>query len=78
MEAAHDLGAYRDVIIVLATAAVAVPLFERLKVSPVLGFLISGAVLGPKGLGGLAAHMPVLSWFTITTSEGLEIGRAHV
>jgi len=69
--AAHDLGVYRDVMIVLATAAVAVPLFQRLKISTVLGFLISGAILGPKGLGALAGEFPALGWFTITSTERL-------
>ena len=71
MAAPHDLGIYRDVMVVLATAAVVVPLFERLRVSPILGFLIGGAILGPKGLGGLAESMPALNWFTVTSKEGL-------
>jgi CPA2 family monovalent cation:H+ antiporter-2 len=48
---------YRDVILFLATAGVVVPLFKRLKVSPILGFLGAGVVLGPFGLGALAARV---------------------
>ena len=50
-----DPAAYKDVMVVLATAAVIVPAVQRLKISPVLGFLMAGALLGPFGLGGLAA-----------------------
>ncbi len=41
----------RDVVIFLATVAVFAPIFHRLKISPVLAFLISGVVVGPHGLG---------------------------
>jgi monovalent cation:H+ antiporter-2, CPA2 family len=63
---------YKELIIFLATAGVVVPLFHRLRVSPVLGFLGAGALLGPFGLGRLAERAPWLSAFTIESSE--EIG----
>lgn len=68
---AHDLGTYRDLMVVLATAAVLVPLMARLRISTVLGFLIAGAVLGPTGLGSFAAGFPAVGWFTVTDREGL-------
>jgi CPA2 family monovalent cation:H+ antiporter-2 len=58
-------------LVVLGTAAIAVPLLERLKVAPVLGFLAAGAILGPNGLGGLAGQVPALGWFTLQSKEGL-------
>ncbi len=63
---------YKELIIFLATAGVVVPLFHRLRISPVLGFLGAGALLGPFGLGRLAERAPWLSAFTIESSE--EIG----
>ena len=60
---------YKEVILFLATAGVVVPLFHRLRVSPVLGFLGAGALLGPFGLGRLAESTPWLSWFTIGSRE---------
>src|SRR5262245_50210935 len=62
---------YSDAMIVLATAAVLVPLGQRFKLSPILGFLIAGAVLGPHGLGALKAYFPVLHWVTISEEQGL-------
>lgn len=41
------------------------PLFNRLKISPVLGFLAAGVLLGPDGLARFVATAPWLSWFTI-------------
>jgi monovalent cation:H+ antiporter-2, CPA2 family len=43
-----------------------VPLFARLKLSPVFGFLAAGIVLGPFGLGGLAKDASWLSAIAIT------------
>jgi len=43
-----------------------VPLFNRLKISPVLGFLAAGVLLGPDGLARFADAAPWLSWLTIS------------
>jgi monovalent cation:H+ antiporter-2, CPA2 family len=56
---------YKDLVLFLATAGIAVPLFRRLKVSPILGFLGAGVALGPFGLGSLAGQIPWLSYFTV-------------
>lgn len=58
-------GAYKDLVLFLATAGVVAPLFKRLKVSPILGFLAAGVLLGPHGLGRLAHGLPWLSTFTV-------------
>ena len=51
---------YREPLIFLLTAGVVVPIFRRLRVSPVLGFLFAGALLGPSGVGKLAQKWPAL------------------
>src|SRR3990170_2980809 len=66
-----DFTIYRDAMILLATAAVLVPLGQRFKLSPILGFLIAGAVLGPHGLGALSGYLPALNWITISEKKGL-------
>lgn len=38
-----------DVLIFLLAAVIIVPLFRRLRISPILGYLIAGAFLGPSG-----------------------------
>ena len=62
---------YHDALVVLVTAALIVPLLQRLNVNTILGFLLAGAVLGPKGLGGLSASAPWLGWVTVNNDEGL-------
>ncbi len=45
---------YKETLVFLATAGVVAPLFRRLRISPVLGFLLAGVLLGPYGLGAVA------------------------
>jgi CPA2 family monovalent cation:H+ antiporter-2 len=60
-----DLASYKEVILFLATAGVVVPLATRMRISPVLGFIGAGALLGPYGLGRLTGELPWLGWVTI-------------
>jgi K+:H+ antiporter len=66
MAGTNELFVFKDVLILLGTAAVVAPVVHRLKISPVLGFLLVGAVLGPHGLGRLAEHSRAIDWFTVT------------
>ncbi|MDP1723981.1 MAG: monovalent cation:proton antiporter-2 (CPA2) family protein [Alphaproteobacteria bacterium] len=43
-----------DVLIFLLAAVIIVPLFRRLKISPILGYLVAGAFLGPAGFKFIA------------------------
>ena len=62
----HGHGAdYKDLVVFLAAAGVIVPLVNRLKISPVPGFLAAGVVLGPDGLARFSGALPWLSWITI-------------
>jgi CPA2 family monovalent cation:H+ antiporter-2 len=65
MEGHVQPGAYKDVVLFLATAGVVVPLFRQWRISPILGFLGAGVVLGPYGLGSLAHEVTWLNAFTI-------------
>ena len=40
-----------DVLIILAAAVLVVPIFQRLRSSPVLGYLVAGTLIGPSALG---------------------------
>ncbi len=66
-----DPSAYRDVVVVLATAGVIVPLAKSLKVNSVIAFVACGALLGPYGLGGLVSKVPLLSTVTVSNAAAL-------
>ena len=64
-------GNYRDVVLFLATAGVVVPLFKRFRISPILGFLGAGVVLGPFGLGALARNVPWLAPLAVSNPQDI-------
>ncbi len=66
MAGPSDIYVFKDALIVLGTAAVVAPVVHRLKISPVLGFLVVGAALGPHGLGRLADYSRAIDWLTVT------------
>ncbi len=41
---------YKELLLFLGTAGVVAPLFRRLRLSPIYGFLLAGFLLGPYGL----------------------------
>jgi CPA2 family monovalent cation:H+ antiporter-2 len=69
MAAEVDPAKFKEALIVLGTAAVVVPLFHRLRVSPVLGFMLVGMAVGPSGLGALVAEHAWLSALAITDPD---------
>jgi CPA2 family monovalent cation:H+ antiporter-2 len=71
MEAPLDFASYKAALIVLAAAGVVIPLFHRLKLSPVLGFMLVGLVVGPFGLGALADTHPWLRLVTIGDPDAI-------
>jgi CPA2 family monovalent cation:H+ antiporter-2 len=70
MESFHWEG-YREALLFLATGGIIAPLFHRLHVSPILGFLAAGAALGPFGLGRLAHEHEIIAAFTLSDLEGV-------
>ena len=49
MAGTSEIFVFKDALIVLGTAAIVAPVVHRLKISPILGFLVVGAALGPHG-----------------------------
>jgi monovalent cation:H+ antiporter-2, CPA2 family len=60
-----DLSVYKETLLFLLTAGLVAPLFFRLRISPVLGYLLAGVALGPYGLGSLDLKAPWLDAFRI-------------
>ncbi|MCC6920900.1 MAG: cation:proton antiporter [Alphaproteobacteria bacterium] len=63
---------FKDAMVFLAAAGVGVPLLQRLRVNPVLGFMLAGMAIGPYGLGRLAGEYAWLRHVTVTDPEEFE------
>jgi monovalent cation:proton antiporter-2 (CPA2) family protein len=61
-----------EIAIFLVAAGIVVPLLHRWRVSPVLGYLLIGALVGPFGLGLLVTGFPWLEYFVISDLEGMQ------
>ena len=61
----------QDVIIFLIVAGLLVPVMQRLTISPVLGFIVTGLFIGPYGLGRFTEAFPWLSYVVIADAEGV-------
>lgn len=53
MEHFYPISYIREIIIILVAVGVVVPLFRRLGINSVLGYLLAGFIVGPYGLGSL-------------------------
>ena len=64
--------ALSDALVVLGAAGIVIPAFARLRVSPVIGFILVGILVGPAGLGRFVPQLPWLYYVTITDPEAME------
>jgi CPA2 family monovalent cation:H+ antiporter-2 len=62
----------RDALVILGAAGIVIPAFARLKISPVIGFIVVGMIAGPFGLGSLAEERPWIAALTISDREAIE------
>jgi CPA2 family monovalent cation:H+ antiporter-2 len=71
---AGELGGQglKDALVILGAAGVVIPAFARLKISPVIGFILVGIATGPFVLGALAHQHPVLTAFSISDRAAIE------
>ena len=61
-----------DALVILGAAGIVIPVFHRFRITPVIGFILIGILVGPFGLGRLVPDNPWLFHFTITEPEALE------
>ena len=62
----------REALVVLGAAAIVIPLLHRLKLSPVIGYMLVGLLAGPAGLGALAQWWSPLGLITIADHARIE------
>jgi monovalent cation:H+ antiporter-2, CPA2 family len=72
MEHEFSTSGFSDALVILGAAGLVIPAFARLRISPIIGFIIIGLIAGPSGLGSLTPHYPWLNYVTISNAEAVE------
>ncbi|GAM07219.1 hypothetical protein MBENS4_4215 [Novosphingobium sp. MBES04] len=62
-----------DALVILGAAGIVIPVFNRFKITPVIGFILVGLLVGPFGLGRHVFEHPWLTHISITDPGGLDI-----
>jgi CPA2 family monovalent cation:H+ antiporter-2 len=60
-----------DALVILGSAGIVIPVFARFRITPIIGFILIGILVGPYGLGTLVEQVPWLKHITISDSERL-------
>ncbi len=70
----HDFSTsgLSDALVILGAAGVVIPAFARLRISPVIGFILIGLLVGPSALGAMTDRFPWLNYVTISNSEAID------
>tara|TARA_R110002033_G_scaffold38421_2_gene77784 strand:+ start:2168 stop:3994 length:1827 start_codon:yes stop_codon:yes gene_type:complete len=61
-----------DAIVILGAAGIIIPAFARFRITPIIGFILVGILLGPSGLGSLQGQYGWLQFVTINDREAIE------
>ena len=68
----HMTPALVDALTILGAAGIVIPAFARLKINPVIGFILVGIIVGPFGLGSLVGQYRWLDVVSITDADAIE------
>jgi monovalent cation:H+ antiporter-2, CPA2 family len=60
-----------ETLVILGAAGIVIPVFARFRITPIIGFILIGVLVGPYGLGSLVGQIPWLTHITITDPEVL-------
>ncbi|RZV49561.1 MAG: sodium:proton exchanger, partial [Sphingomonadaceae bacterium] len=65
--------ALSDALVILGAAGLVIPVFTRFRITPVIGFILIGILVGPYGLGQMVFERPWLEHITISDPDSLDL-----
>ena len=72
MASEFPTSTFSDALVILGAAGLVIPAFARFRISPVIGFILIGLLVGPAGLGAMTTQFPWLHYVTISNPEAIE------
>jgi monovalent cation:H+ antiporter-2, CPA2 family len=72
MQEGFGTSGFSDALVILGAAGIVIPAFARLRITPVIGFILVGMIVGPSGLGSLTAENQWLNYFAISNPHAVD------
>ena len=67
----YQTTGFSDALVILGAAGLVIPAFARFRITPVIGFILVGVLVGPFGLGAAVPEHRWLEWVTISNPKGI-------
>ena len=72
MQGDFGTSGFSDALVILGAAGIVIPAFARLRITPVIGFILVGMIVGPSGLGSLTGEFPWLNYLSISNPHAVD------
>jgi monovalent cation:H+ antiporter-2, CPA2 family len=72
MQGEFGTSGFSDALVILGAAGIVIPAFARLRITPVIGFILVGMIVGPSGLGSLTDGAPWLNYLSISNPHAVD------
>jgi CPA2 family monovalent cation:H+ antiporter-2 len=72
VDSEFSTSGFSDALVILGAAGIVIPAFARIRISPIIGFILIGVLFGPSGLGSLTTAQPWLHYLTISNAHRIE------
>lgn len=67
-----QIDGMNNALVILGAAGIVIPAFARFRITPIIGFILVGILVGPMGLGSLASQYNWLDYVTISDTESIK------